>query len=191
MIRKRTDPELDAWPMTLEGCVVRMADTISYIGRDIEDAIRLGLIKRSDIPEPCSRILGDTNGTIVYRLVEDLVANSLEKPSVSFTAEVSDALKRLKEFNHERIYQSGKVKEQTHKVMLMFGLLFERYLEDLRTGNPRSDIFVEFLDGMAPGYVEMTAPAGIVRDFIAGMTDAYFMEQCRKNFIPQVRSSRF
>jgi len=44
-------------PMTLEGCVVRMADTISYIGRDIEDAIRLGLIKRSDLPSEVTRYL--------------------------------------------------------------------------------------------------------------------------------------
>jgi dGTPase len=191
MTRKQADPELDVWPMTLEGCVVRMADTISYIGRDIEDAIRLGLIRRRDIPRPSSRVLGDTNGTIVYRLVEDLVSNSLDKPCVSFTSEVGEALRGLKEFNQERIYQSGRVKEQTHKVRLMFELLFERYLDDLRRGNQQSDIFLEFLDGMDPGYIERTPRAGIVRDFIAGMTDAYFMEQCKKNFIPQERSSRF
>src|SRR4030042_194761 len=62
---KEDDPSINLYPMTMEGCVVRMADTISYIGRDIEDAIRLGLIKRDDIPEYCRRILGETNGTIV------------------------------------------------------------------------------------------------------------------------------
>lgn len=191
MAGKQVDPDRDVWPMTLEGCVVRMADTISYIGRDIEDAIRLGLIVRRDIPERCSRVLGDSNGTIVYRLVEDLVANSLQKPSVSFSREVGEALRGLKDFNHERIYQSWKVKEQTPKVRLMFELLFNKYLDDLRVGNQESDIFLEFLDGMAPGYLEKTSPAGIVRDFIAGMTDEYFMNQCRRNLIPQIRSSRF
>ena len=72
---KGRDPSIDIFPMTLEGCVVRMADTISYIGRDIEDAIRLGLIKRGDLPGDCRRILGETNGTIVYTLVEDLAGN--------------------------------------------------------------------------------------------------------------------
>ena len=73
------NPESPIWPMTIEGCVVRMADTISYIGRDIEDAIRLGLIKRNEIPRDCRHRLGETNGTIVYTLVEDLISESLEK----------------------------------------------------------------------------------------------------------------
>ena len=73
MGEKKEDPAFNLYPMTLEGCVVRMADTISYIGRDIEDAIRLGLISRNDLPKECSEILGVTNGTIVYTLVEDLV----------------------------------------------------------------------------------------------------------------------
>jgi dGTPase len=80
MNEKQDDSGKEIWPMTLEGCVVRMADTISYVGRDIEDAIRLGLITRGDIPEECRRMLGETNGTIVYTLVEDLVTNSLDKP---------------------------------------------------------------------------------------------------------------
>ncbi|MCG8567512.1 MAG: HD domain-containing protein, partial [Desulfobacterales bacterium] len=63
-------------PMTLEGCVVRMADTISYIGRDLEDAIRLKLVSRSQVPEEARKLLGDTNGTIVFNLVTDLIANS-------------------------------------------------------------------------------------------------------------------
>jgi len=62
--------------MTLEGCVVRMADTVAYIGRDIEDAILLKLIRRSDIPKLCSEQLGTSNGEIVYTLVTDLISNS-------------------------------------------------------------------------------------------------------------------
>ena len=62
-------------PMTMEGCVVRMADTISYIGRDLEDAIRLDLVKRQAIPDVCKQILGQTNGTIVFNLVTDLISN--------------------------------------------------------------------------------------------------------------------
>ena len=93
---QENDPMRDIPPMTLEGCVVRMADTISYVGRDIEDAIRLGLITREDIPDHCRQVMGDTNGTIVYTLVEDLVSCSLGKDHVSFSEEVSQALARLK-----------------------------------------------------------------------------------------------
>ncbi len=189
MSQKKENLSLDIWPMTLEGCVVRMADTISYVGRDIEDAIRLGLIERDDIPGDCKAVLGDTNGTIVYTLVEDVVINSLDQPSVCFSSEVGEALKKLKEFNEEYIYKNRSVKDQTHKIKLMFELLFEMYMQDLEAENQDSDIHKEFLDGMSSKYRDKTPAAGIVRDFIAGMTDDYFMNQCQKNLIPQIKTS--
>ncbi len=188
---KESNPSMDVRPMSLEGCVVRMADTVSYVGRDIEDAIRLGLIKRNDLPGDCRKILGETNGTIVYTLVEDLVANSLDRPYARFSPEVSEALKNLKRFNQEHIYMNKKVKQQTPKIRLMFELLFEKYFRDLEMGNQDSDIQKEFLDGMSSEYREQTPPAEIVRDFVAGMTDEYFLGQCQKDLIPQARSSRF
>ncbi|NCP08487.1 MAG: phosphohydrolase [Deltaproteobacteria bacterium CG23_combo_of_CG06-09_8_20_14_all_51_20] len=181
---KSMDPGSRIRPMTLEGCVVRMADTISYIGRDIEDAIRLEIISRDDIPASCRRVLGDTNGTIVYTLVQDLVASSLGKTTVSFSEEVSEALKILKEFNWENIYGNPRIKGQQEKIRLMFELLFEKYLDDYISGRDDSDIFLEFLDGMSDKYVSSNAPAAVVRDFIAGMTDDYFLAQCRKKLFP-------
>ncbi len=188
---KEDNPSINIYPMTLEGCVVRMADTISYIGRDIEDAIRLGLIKRTDIPEYCRRILGETNGTIVYTLVEDLVANSLNKPYICFSEEVGDALNKLKEFNTENIYTSNLPWKQTQKIEIMFKLLFERYFNNLEKGDETSDIYREFLEGMSSEYMDNTPNAGIVRDFIAGMTDEYFLAQCRKHLIPQTKFALF
>ncbi|NVM24863.1 MAG: HD domain-containing protein [Desulfobacterales bacterium] len=191
-IEKLTEnPEFPIWPTTIEGCVVRMADTISYIGRDIEDAIRLGLIKRNEIPLDCRRRLGETNGTIVYTLVEDLISESLEKPSISFSPEVADALGKLKNFNQEFIYADTKAKSQTDKVRLMFELLFEKYYRDLKTGNDHSVIFREFLDGMSSSYRDNNPPAMIVRDFIAGMTDDYFLRQCQENLMPRILSGRY
>ena len=191
MREKQEDSAKAIWPMTLEGCVVRMADTISYVGRDIEDAIRLGLVRREDIPEECRRVLGETNGTIVYTLVEDLVTNSLDKPFIAFSEELARILKRLKEFNQERIYMSEKVKKQTPKIRLMFGLLFEKHLRDLEAGDTTSDIYKEFLEGMSPEYKESTSSPEIVRDFIAGMTDEFFLAQCDRHLIPQIHSSKY
>jgi dGTPase len=188
---RENDPTRDVPPMTLEGCVVRMADTISYVGRDIEDAIRLGLITRAEIPDHCRQVLGDTNGTIVYTLVQDLVSSSLGKDHVAFSEEVSQALVRLKAFNHERIYMNDRVKKQTPKIKIMLQLLFEKYLRDLETGNHDSDVEKEFLAGMSPDYRDHTAQAAVVRDFIAGMTDEYFLSQCRKHLIPQWISTGF
>jgi dGTPase len=191
MNAQENDPTRDIPPMTLEGCVVRMADTISYVGRDIEDAIRLGLITREEIPGPCRQVLGDTNGTIVYTLVEDLVSCSLEKDYVAFSEEVSQALVQLKAFNHERIYMNPRVKRQTPKIKIMFQLLFEKYLRDLETGNHDSDIEKEYLAGMSPEYRDQASKAAVVRDFIAGMTDEYFLTQCHRNLVPQWLSTGY
>jgi dGTPase len=188
-IKGKTDnPELDILPMTLEGCVVRMADTISYIGRDIEDAIRLGVIKRNDIPDECRRVLGETNGTIVYSLVEDLAGNSLEKPYICFSEKVAEALKKLKEFNRKYIYSGELAWKQTPKIELMFELLFEKYMDDLAKKKEGSEIYGEYLKGMSSEYRENTSDAEIVRDFMAGMTDDFFLAQCEKRLMPSIRS---
>jgi dGTPase len=189
IIEKEKDPHFEILPMTIEGCVVRMADTISYVGRDIEDAIRLGLIKRQDIPENCRKTLGETNGTIVYSLVEDLVTNSLDKPYICFSDEISSSLKALKDFNREKIYMSETFFKQTAKLELMFRLMFERYYEDLKTENNSSEIYGEYLMGMTEEYRNTSSMAMVVRDFMAGMTDDYFLSQCRKYLFPEIKTA--
>jgi len=188
---KAANPDLPLTPMTMEGCVVRMADTISYIGRDIEDAIRLNLIKRSDLPETSVRRLGNTNGSIVYNLVSDVIKNSFQKPTIAFSEEVSDALKKLREFNLNEIYLNRKIKPPAGKIRHLFEVLFERYLKDLEEGNESSIIFAEYLDNMSSDYKDNTSPAEIARDFIAGMTDDYFLRQCPPEIRPRKITGRF
>jgi dGTPase len=173
---KRHHPEVEVVPMTMEGCVVRMADTISYIGRDIEDAIRLNLVQRGELPREVVQVLGDTNGTIVYRLVTDIIQQSAGKPFVAFGPEVSEALKRLKDFNLERIYMNPTIKRHLNQIGHLFQELFDRYLRDLQKKNIKSLIFDSFLKDMDERYVAEHRHPEIVRDFIAGMTDRYFLE---------------
>jgi dGTPase len=188
---KTNDPASILVPMTMEGCVVRLADTISYIGRDIEDAIRLNLISREQIPENCAATLGTTNGAIVYNLVEDVIRNSRDRDAVGFSAPVSEALRELKAFNYTHIYQNSKVKGQQVKIGRLFEFLFELYLEDLMRERHQSALFSGFLDGMSPEYLENHSPPEVIRDFIAGMTDAYFLKQCEERLLPQRMPSRF
>jgi dGTPase len=184
---KKSDPAISLIPMTLEGCVVRMADTISYIGRDIEDAIRMNLIQRSDLPSGSVKILGDTNGTIVFNLVTDILQNSFEKPYVAFSLEVSQALKALKQFNLERIYRNPRIKKHTRSIQKLFNYLFEKFLDDIETENQNSVIYERFLDGMSESYIENQKQAEIVRDFVSGMTDQYFLSQCPADMRPKIQ----
>jgi dGTPase len=182
---KSNNPELELLPMTLEGCVVRLCDTIAYVGRDIEDAIELKLIKRTDLPPNCIKVLGDTNGTIVYHLVEDLITNSLasgeggelSQDSIGFSPEVSDSLKELKEFNYQKIYMNPAIKKDFPKIQNCYRVLFETYVEDVNNQKRDSAIFKEKLNTMAPDYLESQPAAVKVRDFIAGMTDDYFLKE--------------
>lgn len=181
---KRNDPDYQVMPMTLEGCVVRMADTISYIGRDLEDAIRLNMINRSDLPLECVQRLGDTNGAIVYSLVTDVIANSFQKSYASFSPETSNVLEQLKAFNLERIYMNPRIKNHLGTIQNMFAGLFEQYLEDIENENRQSVVFTNFLEGMSSDYTENISAAEIVRDFISGMTDQYFLRRFPREMRP-------
>jgi len=191
MANKAADPSLALTPMTLEGCVMRMADTISYVGRDIEDAIRLNLIKRDQLPRTCVERLGETNGTIVYTLVTDLIKNSYQRPAIAFSRQISEALKMLKEFNLNHIYLNPKIKRNSNRIKAIFHLLFEHYLRDLQQGNEESIVFKEYLDDMCDEYRLNSRPEEIVRDFIAGMTDQFFLRQCPEELQPRRISGRF
>lgn len=186
MADKKHQPALPLTPMTLEGCVVRMADTISYIGRDIEDAIRLGILSRGDLPADVVDVLGCTNGTIIYNLVTDIIQNSYRQPYVAFSPTVSSALKSLKGFNLDRIYLNPIIKKHTEKIRVLFEYLFKRYLNDIEQGRENSVIFLRFLKDMDDHYMLDHSPAEVVRDFIAGMTDKYFLQQCPVELRPQV-----
>jgi dGTPase len=178
---KIENPHMKLIPMTLEGCVVRMADTISYIGRDIEDAIRLNMIKRSDLPVASTAVLGETNGTIVYNLVTDVIRNSFQTPHIAFSPEVSEALEALKKFNLERIYLNPKIKKHNETIGKLFEWLFAKYLTDIDQTNRTSPVYTDFLDDKLPAYTDAHSPEELVRDFIAGMTDNYFLRQCPEN----------
>ena len=184
MRAKTRDGAGELLPMTLEGCVVRMADTVAYIGRDIEDAIRLGLIGRADLPGECTRVLGHSNGTIVFNLVTDILRSSHGQGHVQLSPQVSEALQALKRFNLERIYLNPTMKPHAGLIRDLFRRLFERFLDDLVRERTDSLIFTGYLKGMSEGYLRERHPAEVVRDYLAGMTDQYFLGFCPEALRP-------
>ena len=185
MAQKKSGEPTSLLPMTLEGCVVRFADTVSYIGRDIEDAIRLDLIERNELPAESVKYLGETNGTIVYNLVTDIIHNSLDSDFIAFSPEVSAALKALKAFNYHRIYMNPVIKKNWAAIKRLYQVLFERFVDDIRHGRKDSPVYANFIDGMAEAYLSAHQPAEIARDFISGMTDQYFLRQAPEGLRPE------
>jgi len=178
-VAKGLDRRQELIPMTLEGCVVRFADTIAYVGRDIEDAIELKLISRDEIPARCQEIFGRTNGSIVYRLVTDLIAGGLEEGAIAFSEEVSEGLKELKGFNYERIYLNPAIKKGLAKITDCYRVLFAACLDQFSRQQVQAEMYANFVQEQGREYVAGQQPAEMARDFIAGMTDAYFLRQAR------------
>jgi dGTPase len=178
-------------PMTYEGIAVRFADTISYIGRDIEDAILIKLIERKEIPDNCKRVLGDTNPKIIDTLITDLLNFSLDNDVIGYSDEIFQALKELKAFNYEFIYirrdlfrRNSSESTFIDKLKSKFLLIFEESLKDLEEGNYDAPVFkdhIEYIDDQ--NYSTYFKPLKknnqltlLVRDYIAGMSDKYFNE---------------
>jgi dGTPase len=183
---KESGEKVAMMPMTIEGCVVRITDTIAYIGQDIEDAIRLGLINRQQLPEESVSVLGDNNGRIIEILVKDVVENSYNQNYVCFSKQVSDALLRLKKFNYKNIYRSEKLKINHDRIKRGFSVLFSIFMEDLKNNHSSSPIFTDFLNGKSEKYLSDTSDACRVRDYISGMTDRYFASVLQRLTVPEI-----
>ena len=174
--------------MTVEGCVVRISDIIGYIGKDIEDAIRLGIIKKEDIPNDITNVLGNNNREIVNTLILDIINNSYNKPYIKLSKDIFVALKKLISFNYINIYNKINAQKEMQCYEEMYEALFNYYkgiLDDKKTSN---DIYTIFLDGMDNEYLKNASNVRKVIDYIAGMTDDYFIN--RYNEVSNIKIKR-
>lgn len=179
---RKKQPEKDLAPASLEGCLVKMCDSVSYLAKDLEDAIQLGIIKRSDIPKTA---LGRHNHEIVQKAAHDLVTVSFDMPYIGFSDEIFESLKTLRAFNFERIYTYPGLKLESAKIKSAFGLLFECIFEDFKKKDKQSHLYKNFIHSKSKQYVEETQDVQIVIDYIAGMTDSYFISALEQFVIPQ------
>ncbi len=163
-------------PMTLEGCVVRISDIIAYLGRDIEDGIRKGLVTFKDIPKEITDVLGTNNGDIVNNITNDVIENSLGLSYLKMSDKVFKAIDSLKKFNYENIYKKSLTETENKVLEEKFRLLITTYIEDIKNNNQDSPIVSSFLKNMSDDYKQNT-PERIVIDYVSGMTDDYFDEQ--------------
>jgi dGTPase len=183
-IKKKAGENITWMPATMEGCVVRITDTIAYIGQDIEDAIRYNILKREDLPKDCTDYLGNRNSQIIDTLVKSVIINSFDKDYIAFDDETSEVLLKLKKFNYAHIYTDTNVKESNQLIHRTMGILFEKYLGDIASQNGESKIFIHFLNHKSPEYRTKFSPAEQVRDFIATMTDRYYNEELKDYLLP-------
>lgn len=167
-------------PMTLEGCVVRISDLIAYLGRDIEDAMRLNIIGFNDIPDSVKKHLGGSNREIVNTIIKDVIENSLGKDYIKLSDGVYKAIVELKDFNYKNIYALAYTKEEREKLEIILNTLFNKYMEDIRNNNQDSNIVKSYLYNMSEEYKNNNSKERLVIDYIAGMTDDYCVNEYNK-----------
>ena len=169
-------------PSTLEGCVVRVADMIAYVGKDRQDAMDMGALASLDEFE--STVMGKANAQIINNLTADIVNESYGKDRIAMSEAMFNDLKRAKRQNYEIIYnKEGLAASDGITVGEMFEEVYEKLLRDLTEGREESAIFRHHIDYLArksrsitrERYVGATEPNQIVVDYIASMTDSYFM----------------
>lgn len=184
-------------PSTLEGCLVRMVDRIAYLGRDLEDGIKAGLVKKNDVPKEVVRELGVENGQIIGRLVRDVIANSIDKDAIEMSDEVFEIMKILKEYNYQSIYRHPKVEAKARKATRMLEILYgeilrilhesrrgkdERYTAVLKQEAPALGVLFDFIKNT--NYDDTTPLWRIAADYIAGMSDAFAQRSYMQLFLP-------
>lgn len=181
-------------PITLEGCIVRFVDKITYSGRDLEDALKAKLIVESDIPKEITGELGRNNGEIIGCLLEDLIDSSKERENhIGLSQAKFEALKELIDFNYEKIYNHGKVEKFKTQAGWALEVLFEHLLKELKRTQrfnssapldiPVLNLLNRYIEKI--NYGEDEKDEIIVLDFIAGMTDNYVIECVNELFVPK------
>jgi len=188
---------IGVYPATYEGCVVRMADKISYLGRDIEDAFRAGLLNEGQIPKRIWDNLGRKNGEIIDTLVNDVIAQTKATGRISFSDECHELMRQLYDFNLSHIYRSRPLLEYGEFCGKILSTLFAelvdiqgRYGKDFdrydREAVPLFRRFGRHLYKLDHIYSQEAAPPELIAgDYLAGMSDDYALKCIQEVFLPE------
>ena len=170
-------------PATLEGCVVRVSDIIAYLGKDRQDALKLGIYE--DSPEYQSSRIGSTNAEIINNMTVNLIENSYGKDYLKMDDDYFESFKCGKKENYRKIYGNEKL-EQIYREQIgpMFEEVYKKLLGDMERHDRTSVIYTHHINYVRElthyyaeaGKYEASDPDDIVVDYIASMTDDYFID---------------
>ncbi len=184
-------------PATYEGAVVRFSDLIAYLGRDFEDATRLGILKGKELPEIVTRRLGKNNSEIINSLVEDLVKGADSSEGIGFSDDVFEAVSAFSAFNYENIYRSSILNGYTRYFTRLINLIVD-YLEEIYSSygleeegylgekNMLGAGFYNHIRDMYPVYMEREgSDRRMIIDYVAGMTDNFCLDCANEILKPE------
>jgi len=162
-------------PSTLEGKVVRLSDKIAYIHHDMDDAVRGGILTEKDIPGHIRAILGDTPGKRLDRFIHDIITNSRERDDIRMSDQVAAAMKDLRSFMFDRVYQNQEAKSEENKAEILMETLYHYFYKNI------DDMPREMLELIDRG----EAREQVVCDYVGAMSDRFAISKYEELFVPK------
>ena len=156
-------------PSTLEGQVVRLSDKIAYINHDIQDALRAGIIKTSDIPYESVCYFSTTNRIRLTKIVGDIVENSYGKNNIVMSEECFEQFINLRKWMFNNVYNNSPAKLAEDKAQNVVRQVFLYYCDELSK---------KYLNSKKEEIMQTAC------DYVSGMTDRYVLFKFEENFLP-------
>ncbi|MCU0493369.1 MAG: deoxyguanosinetriphosphate triphosphohydrolase [Chloroflexaceae bacterium] len=185
--KARRDIMTTAWgtASTLEGQIIKIADSVAYINHDIDDAIRAGLITTDDLPAEASEVLGRSHGQRIHTMVADMIeynwwatgeAAPPDPPLIAMSPAILAATNSLRDYMFKHVYLKGAAKEDDEKVRFVIETLYAHFIknpEQLPT------------DLLRINQARQEPVERAVVDYISGMTDRYALKVFNEIFVPR------
>ncbi|MEE1257110.1 MAG: deoxyguanosinetriphosphate triphosphohydrolase [Lachnospiraceae bacterium] len=162
-------------PSTLEGKVVRFSDKIAYTYHDMDDAIRAGILKPTDVPREIGEIVGYTPRERLNKFIHDIVTQSKGTNDVRMSEEVERAMRDLRSFMFDKVYSNPIAKGEEEKAVSLVKTLYEYYMNHTYE---LPKFFVEL--GLRGEPREL-----VVCDYISSMTDRFAISLYNELYVPK------
>lgn len=163
-------------PSTLEGKAVRLSDKIAYINHDIDDGIRAGILKESDISSEYTDVLGNSTKERLNTMISDIIMNSIGKNDLVMSEPVHKAMTELRKFMFESLYLNPTAKSEEAKADKLITELYRYYVANT---DKLPDTYKRFITEFDE------RPEQVVCDYIAGMSDQYSISKFQEIFVPK------
>ena len=163
-------------PSTLEGKAVRLSDKIAYINHDIDDGIRAGILKESDIPSEYTDVLGNSTKERLNTMISDIIMNSIGKNDLVMSEPLRKAMTELRKFMFESLYLNPTAKSEEAKADKLITELYRYYVANT---DKLPDTYKRFITEFDE------RPEQVVCDYIAGMSDQYSISKFQEIFVPK------
>lgn len=160
-------------PATPEGKCVSLADRIAYINHDLNDAVRAGILKLSDVPNEIICALGSSSKERINTAITSIYQNSADG-EVKMDSQVEKASEQLRSFMFERVYLSGTARAEEEKAERMLSAMYSYFLKNC---GKLPEQYVALLDEYSREQV--------VCDYLSSMTDRYAIYMFNNIFIPK------